>query len=142
MSSETESAVDHRLVWFEGQIPGIFAAATQQEFKITEEGLDRHGTFEWTATRFHNDLNRYVALGVTLLDEAGPSSPCNADVLVGADDGSARFMRQLIRHRLFARIDDMQQAIDWFTESIRLTVDAAMRIQSRDLLESKPFPSP
>ncbi len=135
-----ENRLDHRLSWLQEEIPNIFAGAVEQEFTLMEQGLDRHGTFEWTATRFMNQLNRYVVLGVTLLDEVSTSPPCNVDILVGADDGSTRFMRQPIRHRLFSRIEEMREEVGWYRESIDAAVSTVVLVEPYSLAESKPLP--
>ncbi|MGY4988929.1 hypothetical protein [Streptomyces nigrescens] len=63
----------------------------QDGFALTDEGVDRHGVYEWTLHRFSDDLDRYV---VVSLDE--PESDENdAEVWAGASDG-LHFTRRLV----------------------------------------------
>jgi hypothetical protein len=131
---------DHRLEWMAEQGPIMFAGAADRGYELIERSLDRHGTFDWTVHQFSDGLHRYVVLGISLLDEFGPNPPCNVDLSIGADDGLLRHTRQLVMHRLFAAMTDMQEQVGWFRESVDTAIDMAAEIQATDLTVTRPLP--
>ncbi|MGW1489795.1 hypothetical protein [Streptomyces sp. NPDC002402] len=64
----------------------------QDGFVLTDEGVDRHGMYEWTLHRFSHGLDRYV---VVSLDEP-ESDEHDAEVSAGASDG-LHFTRRLVQ---------------------------------------------
>ncbi|MDQ0746895.1 hypothetical protein QF034_001126 [Streptomyces africanus] len=60
-------------------------------FDLTEDGFDRHGSFEWTMHRESDGLHRYVIVAVS------PTADANfvVEVWAGASDG-LHFARRLI----------------------------------------------
>jgi hypothetical protein len=99
-------------------IPGVtkaFRTAVPEGFIVDRSGVERHGSWEWMATRRDPDLRRVVILALT--EQPSLSGPARLDLdLWAAAETDRAYFSSPVLHRAFAAED----GTDWVQELARL----------------------
>lgn len=126
--------------WLTETSAEIFEQAISKGFSLHGMGAERHGSFEWVASKAEPEFFRYVVLAITQLGGTPADElPCEIDVFIGADDNNARFIRQEVANRLMTN-GSLPEELSWMAHTVGLAADQAMLIRIEDLTMPRPTP--
>lgn len=118
----------------------FFSLVGDQGYSVLQEGAERHGSWEWIASKRDQtrNLNRYVVLALT---EDQPGLFYAAEGWAGADDGE-RFCRLLVKRDILVYPGYFLENIEPINLIIRQTLERANFLTFDDLRETYTYLPP
>jgi hypothetical protein len=124
---------------FRFRITRIFKTAVDQRYEIVSTAAERHGAWEWSASRRNSHgLNRFVSLG--LIERNFEWPPVNSlETWAGADDGR-RFTRRLAMRGQLPQWLDREELLSvsdrFVADAIELGLKLADSLTEADLTDA------